>query len=240
MNRRIFLKVAIINTAALAVNAAVFPLPRILHAEESSTAGHIVNCGSCQEPRLSITIDDFNSLWVLKRQLLPFLKKHPEVKISAFPIGVNIPYLEEQIPGLWNDLLEAGHEIGYHSMYHADLSRASAEQLRSDLGKFNHTLAAALGDRNFRVRFGRAPYGGYGNGEAFLQVGEEMGVTWLLWSTVPAVMVKTIPLDHLAAISNGDIALFHVTGTDMYWLEKYVQECAKREIEMVSIADLVT
>lgn len=193
--------------------------------------------GAPWEPKVAITIDDFNDVTVVRDALLVFLGENPDVKITAFPVGRNISYLEGHIPGIWRGLLDAGHEIGYHSLYHTNLADATPEDIRDEIVRFNELVGTAIGNPGFRVKFCRAPYGDYGETRAnFRTVSEELGVIWVLWRTSPSW--SDFSVDDPGAIGNGDIALFHDRWQDMERLGPYVEACRVRGMAMVTLSQM--
>ncbi len=237
--RRTALKALVASSAAL-VASSLPPLSLVRRAAAQETEGDdddeprvaFAQCGSRDELKVAITIDDWNSAWIVENELLPLLEGNPDVKITAFPVGLRMARLDSAIPGVWAALLAAGHEIGYHSLYHRSLVRATAEKLRTELETFNEIVRELTGDDTYEVRYGRAPYGNYGDRVAFQEIAEEMGITWLLWSTVPPTASEPL------AVTAGDIPLFHDRGVDMYWLERYIAKCREMSLEMVSLSDL--
>jgi len=156
-----------------------------------------------------------------------------------FPVGNRVQAIDSFLPGIWSEWLEAGHVIGWHSMHHADFGHLSADELRRDIAEFNQVFQDVLGQPDFKVRYARATFGNYGiDGAQFAEVAEEQGLTWVLWSSIPSHSNTILPLEHPDAILNGDISLFHVRWQDQYWLERYVEQCRLRGLEMVTVHDL--
>lgn len=198
--------------------------------------------GDPDEPQVAITIDDFIYSDVIEYWLIDFLRQNPDVKVTMFPVGKRVPEIEAQFPGIWREWLEAGHEIGFHSINHERMDLMAPEQLRTQIVEFNRLVGEAVGDADFRVRWARVTYGNYGGDRTlFAQIAEEFGLTWVRWSVIPS---HSSYVGHLYgmqfpdAIHNGDIALFHVRWIDQYWLERYVEECRRRGIRMVTLSEM--
>jgi peptidoglycan/xylan/chitin deacetylase (PgdA/CDA1 family) len=192
--------------------------------------------GDPDERKVAITIDDFDSA-VVWPEVLGALRRNPDAKVTVFSIGRNIPRLNGERPGIWRELLDAGHEIGYHSLEHTRLAGATVEQLRDEISRFNTLAAEAVGDSGFRVRFCRAPFGDHGDDWTnFRVVAAEMGVIWVLWQTTPSWV--TFDIDAPDSVRNGDIALFHDRWQDYSRLEPYMQVCRERGFEMVTLSGL--
>ncbi len=198
--------------------------------------------GDPNEPQVAITIDDFIYSDVIQYWLIDFLRQNPDVKVTMFPVGKRVPEIEAQFPGIWREWLAAGHEIGFHSINHERMDLMTPDQLRAEIAEFNRLVGEAVGDANFRVRWARATYGNYGGDRtSFAHIAAEFGLTWVRWSVIPS---HSSYVGHLYgmqfpdALHNGDIALFHVRWIDQYWLERYVEECRRRGIRMVTLSQM--
>jgi peptidoglycan/xylan/chitin deacetylase (PgdA/CDA1 family) len=193
--------------------------------------------GDASSSSVAITIDDFAYPYVVKERLLDILDKYPAAKMTMFPIGDRIPEVEKLIPGFWRTLLEQGHEVGFHTMHHDDMGDASTEKLYNELLAFNQAVADAVEIPNFKVRFGRATYGNYGNRTQFREVARELGITWVLWSAIPS-SASAPPPARADAVRPGDIALFHIRYQDLYKLPAYIEACQQRDLALVTLRQL--
>lgn len=141
-------------------------------------------------------------------------------------------------PGIWQEWVGMGHELGWHSMRHDDFGQLTAEDLRKDIDDFTDVFREVLGDPGFTLRWARAPYGNYWpNVENFEVVAKERGLTWVLWGPIPS-HANNDPLEWPNSIENGDISLFHVRWQDQYWLERYVGFVRERGFEMVTLSNM--
>jgi len=213
------------------------PTPTFAPPSDLNQGVLFANRGDPEEAKLAITIDDFAYPQVVADQLWPMLRKNPDLKLTLFPIGDRIPVVENVNPGFWRWALEQGHEIGFHSMHHDDLGQATADDLLAEVLQFNHAVGLAVGDASFRARYGRPPYGNYGDRTQFVQVGAQSGMTWILWSTVPS-SADALSLALPEAITPGDVALFHVRWQDMAKLQPYLDACRKRGLEFVTLSHM--
>ncbi len=64
-----------------------------------------------------------------------------------------------EYPRLASLVVNAGYEVGYHSMFHQNLAELSTEQIRKDITRFRKVLNRALG-RSYDLKIGRPPFGG--------------------------------------------------------------------------------
>jgi peptidoglycan/xylan/chitin deacetylase (PgdA/CDA1 family) len=196
--------------------------------------------GNPAEHKVGITIDDFDHTPVIRDRLLDILSRNPDTKVTMFPIGRNVPLLNNDVPNMWRRLLESGHEIGYHSLEHKRLAGATVDALREEILQFNSLVGEVIGDPSFRVRFARAPFGDYGaNPENFREVARELTIVWVLWQVIPIpTLAPSFWLEAPDSIQNGDIALFHDTWQETDYLEPYIRACREREFEMVTLSGL--
>ena len=156
-----------------------------------------------------------------------------------FPIGRYIPLLDNESPNIWRRLLDAGHEIGYHSLGHTRLAGATVDELREEIAQFNTLVGEAVGDPAFRVRYARAPFGDLGNDPTnFREAAHELGIIWVLWQSIPIPALSSFRLEESDSIRNGDIALFHDNWQEIDYLEPYMQACRERRFEMVTLSGL--
>jgi peptidoglycan/xylan/chitin deacetylase (PgdA/CDA1 family) len=112
---------------------------------------------------LSLTIDDGPSKDT--EQILETLNAKG-VKATFYFMGVNIQDSLEYWPVLQR-IVETGHRIGYHSMYHnneergstTDFVEMSEEKILDDIYEFQSVLDIALGGIDYQVTAGRCPGG---------------------------------------------------------------------------------
>ncbi len=193
--------------------------------------------GDPAEKCVALTIDDF--LWddVIYWWMVDYLRENPDVRLTMFPVGNRVRAVDALVPGIWAEWLAMGHEIGWHSMNHEDFGSKTADDLRVDIAEFTRTFREVLGDDTFTLRWARTPFGNYDSGEHFAEVGEELGLTWVLWGPIPS-HANSDPLERPDSIKNGDISLFHVRWQDQYWLERYVEFVRMRGFEMVTLSGM--
>lgn len=194
--------------------------------------------GDLSQASVAITIDDFLYDDVIYWWMADYLRENTDVKMSMFPVGNRLKAVDRLVPGIWNEWLDAGHVLAWHSMDHLDFGQLTADDLRRDIDRFNSEMAEVLGLPGWQTRYARATYGNYGEGEHFAQVADEYGITWVLWNRIPSHS-RAEPLEHEGSIQNGDIALFHVRWQDQYWIERYVEFCRERGFAMLSLEELV-
>lgn len=192
--------------------------------------------GDREDPKVAVTIDDLNNVDVVRDGLMPFLAENPDIRVTLFPIGRNILYLNRHIPNLWINLLNAGHDVGFHSLRHDRLANTPAADILQEVLRFNELMGQAIGG-SFRVRYGRATYGDYGEtNDNFREVAEATGLIWVLWSLSPGQEGYT--LEYPEAIRNGDIAIFHDEWNNIERMRWFVNGCRERGLQMVSLSEI--
>jgi len=192
--------------------------------------------GDRSDPKVAITVDDLNNVDVVRDGLLPFLAENPDIRVALFPVGRNIPYLERNIPGIWLSLLNAGHDIGFHSLRHDRLANMPAADILAEVRRFNELMGRAIGG-SFWVQYGRATYGDYGEDRSnFREVAEATDLVWIWWSLSPGQAGYT--LDSPDAVQNGDIALFHDEWSNIERMRWFAQGCRDRGLQMVSLSEM--
>jgi peptidoglycan/xylan/chitin deacetylase (PgdA/CDA1 family) len=214
-------------------------LPTCTALPPSTTTITMAWHGTPNERKVGITVDDFDHVSVVRDRLLDILGRNPDSRVTVFPIGRNIPLLNNDIPNLWRRLLNGGHEIGYHSLEHQRLAGATVDELREDIRRFNALIGEAVGDPSFMVRYARAPFGDHGDDPAnFREIARELSIVWVLWEVIPIPALSDFRLEEPTSIQNGDIALFHDNWQEIDYLEPYMQVCRERGFEMVSLSGL--
>lgn len=94
------------------------------------------------------------------------------IKAVFFLLGQNAT----RLPALVDLIAQAGHRIGNHSFSHPDLTRLSARQIRSEIGRTDGILRQVIvGEKLFRP-----PYGSH---NAFVDgIAKDLGYRTVLWN----------------------------------------------------------
>jgi peptidoglycan-N-acetylglucosamine deacetylase len=151
----------------------------------------------------ALTLDDGPHRTVTRRILDVLAVEN--VKVTYFPIGkpseINGPVIQ--------DFLAQGHEVGNHSLTHADLRAASPEKQRFEIEETNRIL------RGFGANpvLFRPPYGRYN--ETLLRIAHDLGMSTVLWNVDtrdwqvrdPDKIVQTVQ----TAAGTGSVLLLHST-----------------------------
>ncbi|GIN72110.1 hypothetical protein J14TS2_25850 [Bacillus sp. J14TS2] len=120
---------------------------------------------------VALTFDDGPSAEVTPR-VLETLAQH-DAKATFFMIGNQV----EAYPEIAQQVAAAGHEIGNHTVDHADLSKLDPESIRNEIGQSADSIEQATGIRPYFVR---PPYGAYN--DAVINDVANQGDTLIQWS----------------------------------------------------------
>lgn len=120
---------------------------------------------------VALTFDDGPSKEVTPR-ILDTLAQHG-AKATFFMIGNQA----KMLPEIAQQVAAAGHEIGNHTMDHADLSKLDPGSIRKKIGDAADSIEHATGIQPYLVR---PPYGAYN--DAVLNDAANQGDSLILWS----------------------------------------------------------
>jgi peptidoglycan/xylan/chitin deacetylase (PgdA/CDA1 family) len=109
--------------------------------------------------------------------LIDFSREHPGFGCAAtFFVDYPAPFeVSGEVAGKLNFLLEHGMEIGNHTHNHRDLSNASPDVIRTELGKLSREIYRITGSKPMSLAL---PYGGYPKdkiAKGYLMAGEYEG-----------------------------------------------------------------
>jgi peptidoglycan/xylan/chitin deacetylase (PgdA/CDA1 family) len=181
-------------------------LPRTIYGNEPELANDIL-----------FTIDDCIDEQ-LTREMFDLLVENG-ITATFFP---NTIYMLEQDPQLWQDIVAAGFELGYHTRQHID--SMSEEELTDDFTLFQQEVREMLNDPDYTITLVRPPYGIWD--ESWMAWTESNDLHTVRWNIAPRARLT---VEYAAAIFNnmdegGRIVLLHPRQTDMWWLEAHLNE----------------
>jgi peptidoglycan/xylan/chitin deacetylase (PgdA/CDA1 family) len=139
-------------------------------------------------------------------QLSEMVAPFPGFHFTFFAIGDAILIDETVHPGIWKQLVEQGHEIGYHTFHHVDPIVMSSKDLIADFDQWMDTLHQTLGFRPI-VHFARPPYDDIT--PSFQVLCRERGLVATLYSIGYEAPNADQGLSYAARTQNGDIVQMH-------------------------------
>ncbi len=131
----------------------------------------------------------------------------------------NTRYLIQQDPQLWQEIVAAGSEIGYHTRRHT--SGMTPEELATDFAAFQDEIRVALNDPSYAIRYVRPPNGLWNdNWMAWASANNLITVCWNVTSV-------TDDMTYIEAVvksrdRGGSIILLHAGQNDVKWVENHL------------------
>ncbi len=191
-----------------------------------------VNHGSRESKKIAITMDDvYETEWVWKAVELC---RQYGITMTFFPIGIN---LKEEDRDHWQAVLDAGCEIGSHSMNHLNFRDIGEYVAIERLGKFQERLDKVLG-YHYEVRWFRPPTGSItdknGSTTAMVRAIRTYGYEHILrWD-----VSQTDPAKAIEKVQNGSILLYHARHKDYVCLEALIPMLLEAGFEPVTVSGL--
>jgi peptidoglycan/xylan/chitin deacetylase (PgdA/CDA1 family) len=177
---------------------------------------------------VALTFDDGPAQYTA--QLLDILARY-KVRATFYLVGQNATSYQDLVRAQ----NEAGHELGNHSWNHSDLTKLSAEEIRSQMTRTDAAIAKAAGTVPDTLR---PPYGAYND-----SVRRNAGKPLMLWSVDPEdwkyhdsdrvakhILDKTRP---------GDIVLLHdIHRTSVNAVPRILRGLKARGYHFVTVSEL--
>ena len=191
-----------------------------------------VNHGPRDSKKIAITMDDvYETEWVWKSVELC---KQYGIAMTYFPIGINV---REEDGENWRALLDAGCEIGSHSMNHLNFRDIGEYTAIERLGRFQERLDKVLGF-HYEVRWFRPPTGSItdkkGSTAAMVRAIRTYGYEHILrWDVSQTDAAKAIE-----KVQNGSILLYHARHKDYVCLETLIPQLLEAGFEPVTVSEL--
>ncbi len=147
--RRDFIKLG--GAAALTAAFSSWRLP-----SAGAPSPSVIYRGSRRYKKLAMTFDDCWHPEVL-RQLMDMLQPYPTFHFTFFAIGDAVEIDEALKPGIFKELYDKGHEIGYHTYHHDNPQTMATATLLNDFDQWMKLMQKTLGFEP-PVHFARPPY----------------------------------------------------------------------------------
>ena len=178
--------------------------------------------------KVAITVDDcfqFDNV----RKIMDLADEYG-AKLTFFPIGYQIA----KQPGLWQEILDRGHELENHSYHHVDINLLSDRGLFKTITMQERAMNEALGV-NYKMKYFR-PRGGSGRKEPRLsKVLGELGYQAIAsWGLSGSQNVDKL----LEKCNGGHVVLFHSTDKDLKKLRKVIPALKEKGLKMVTLNEM--
>ena len=201
-------------------------------AEENLLDSFSVRHGSRNSCKIAITMDDIYEPEYAWKSVE--LCRQYGISMTFFPIGL---VLKEEDGENWKDLINAGCEIGCHSMNHLPFYGITESNALQRLGHFQERLDEVLGF-HYQVRWFRPPNGkirkGNDDGHRSMKAIRRFGFNnILLWEVSETDAKKTIK-----NVRNGSILLFHARKKDYNCLVELIPQLLEAGFEPVTVSAL--
>lgn len=193
--------------------------------------GYIVYHGDQSRMRIAITVDDcydMNNLCAVLELCQTY-----DVPVTFFVVGLA---LHEEDRDVWQQVLDAGCEIGNHTFGHASLIKCDNRQIIYQLQRTQQQLDAVLG-YHYPMQMMRPPYGNTqrSNGTSVSAAIEKAGyarvVLWDVSQTDPAIAQRQV--------KNGSILLYHTNWKDVQCLKVLIPALLDAGYELCTVSDLL-
>ena len=197
---------------------------------------NIFYCHKNNEQKIALTFDDGpHPRYTAK--ILEVLKKYG-IKATFFIIGQNAEYY----PGIVEQILADGHEIGNHTYRHKHTKMLTDEIFEDDVKRCNSLISEKY---NVTAKLFRPPEG-YVD-EKVRAVAKSLGYSIILWNIDTKdwehASVDEIERTVLKSVSAGDIILMHdyVSGsnTTIGALERIIPRLLDENYKFVTVSELI-
>lgn len=187
-----------------------------------------INCA--KDKVVALTFDDGPNPSTTD-EILDALKKYGG-NATFFVLGERA----KQFPQTIKNIYESGNEIGNHTYDHAELTKLTAEKIKSEVEKTNDILESVLGARPILVR---PPYGSITQ-----DIAEDIGKACVLWTVDPEDWkhrnVETDYNNVMDAVKDGDIVLMHdIYSESADAAKEIIRDLTKKGYKLVTVSQMI-
>lgn len=178
---------------------------------------------------VALTFDDGPSRTETTRLLRILAERN--VKATFFVVGNNA----QRAPEILQQAKAAGHEVGSHTMTHANLNRSSVEAIRWEVAAMDQLFLNTLGEKSHLTR---PPYGNM-NATVKANVAQPL----ILWTVDPEDWkvrnTATVRQRAVAGAFDGAIILFHdIYATTVDAIPGVIDDLRARGYEFMTVSEL--
>ena len=193
----------------------------------------IIRYGSREENKIALSMDDCYELDKVEETLE--ICREFGIIMTFYPLGL---VLKEEDRELWQSVIDAGCEIGTHTMRHASINKGDARVLLAQILRPQEVLDQVLG-YHYPIRTLRPPYG---------RVEDENGSTRMAYAALKLAgfdhvvnwdVSQTDPVLAAPRVQNGSILLYHARRKDVECIRQLVPVLLEKGFEFVTVAELI-
>ena len=207
------------------------PVPTIL--PEQDDRPFIIRFGSRDDNKIALTMDDCYNLDAV-RQTLELCREYGIV-MTFYPIGIQL-HAEDR--DLWQGIIDAGCEIGTHTMRHVRFAKNEYKIALASILKPQQVLDELLG-YHYPIRTIRTPYGSIEDETGNTAKGIRILKTAGYMHTVNWDVSETNPAKAIHRVQNGSILLYHARMNDVKCIRTLVPQLLEKGFEFVTVAELI-
>lgn len=197
---------------------------------------NIYYCHKNNSQKIALTFDD-GPHPKYTRKILDILKKY-DIKATFFVIGQNIEYY----PGILEEIIDEGHEIGNHTYNHKHTKQLNESDFDREVKSCDKIVEEVC---NYKIKLFRPPEGFVDS--KVKQVADELEYSIILWNidtrdwahSTPAEIERNV----LTNVTAGDIILMHdyTSGknTTIEALERIIPKLLSEGYKFVKISELI-
>lgn len=221
------------------------PTPKPEPTPEKLKTGEIVWHGDTTKPYVYLTVDDCWNPSNVKKIFNAANKA--DIKITFLPVGRVIPLN----PGLYKEIIAAGHAIENHTYNHPDLTKKTKSQIKTEILKARDALWKAVGFE-YPQHFVRPPGGngvfGYKNSAypPLYEAAQELGYKILMWNVSSAgtqfgaysatsSQIATVEKNVINHMKNGAVSLEHAIDVDTAAFPYILEKVAEKGFKPITI-----
>lgn len=142
-------------------------------------------------------------------------------------------------PNLAQMIVAAGHEVGNHSYTHPDMSKISAEKIRTEIVQTNEVIEATTGKKPVWLA---PPSGSYR--EEVVQIAAEYQLGTVMWSVdtidwqkpTPDVLISRV----MKKVHQGAMILMHPTDSTAKSLDTLIKQIKAQNLQINTVSELLS
>ena len=197
---------------------------------------NIFYCHKNNDQKIALTFDDGPHPKYTPK-ILEILRKY-DIKATFFVIGQNVEFY----PGIVEQIISDGHEIGNHTYRHKHTKMLTDEIFEEDVNKCDSLL---YDNCDYEIKIFRPPEG-YVD-EKVKKIADELGYSIILWNIDTKDWAHATPYqiekNVINNISAGDIILMHdyVSGgnSTIEALERIIPKLLDENYKFVKVSELI-